>query len=125
MKTFGVYSLFNQAGQIHQNLNKSITIITKPQMIISSFLLLFHSNRFKGRTPLHMACNMKQFECARILVSFGCKVSAFDLLGRLPIIEAARLREAATLNLLLKANGPSYSQEFLGIKARAKFFFQT
>jgi hypothetical protein len=64
---------------------------------------------------------MNQFECARILVGSGCKVSAFDLLGRLPIIEAARLRQAATLNLLLKANGPSYSQEFLGKNLKEEF----
>ena len=68
---------------------------------------------FPGRTPLHSACNSKQFEVARLLVSSGCITSAHDLLGRPPIIEAARLKEAATLNLLLKANGPSYSQEFI------------
>ena len=67
-----------------------------------------------GRTPLHIACNTGQFECAKVLVSSGCKITIHDLLGRLPIIEAARLREAAMLNLLLKANGPSYCPEFLG-----------
>ena len=69
---------------------------------------------FLGRTPLHIACNTGQFECAKVLVSSGCKITIHDLLGRLPIVEAARLREAAMLNLLLKASGPSYAPDFLG-----------
>jgi hypothetical protein len=60
-----------------------------------------------------MACNTRQFEVAKILVASGCCVTARDLIGRPPLVEAARLRDPATLNLLLKANGPSYAPEFL------------
>lgn len=71
------------------------------KFLFKSFTDLIESTDEKGRTPLHIAVENKQFEAAKALVGLRAKVNARSDTGQTPLHVAARTGSSALVALLL------------------------
>ncbi len=62
-----------------------------------------NSRDAKGRTPLHVALDLKDADLAAFLLSLGAKPDTADAIGRTPLEIACQNKDAASIEVLLKA----------------------